>query len=142
MQDTIENYIRIGHTATGEYGNYVCEDLQPFPTPSGITYSLNDVDKDPFTDLAGFTHRNRVRIDVLSVDLEYKYLEAETKKYLLQRIKPEWFYVEIINPDTNEKEIHKMYASSKKSNVLKVTQDGDGNYINEYIDFQVSFVEE
>ena len=23
----LENYIRIGHTATGEYGNYVCSDF-------------------------------------------------------------------------------------------------------------------
>ena len=142
MNNTIQNYIRIGHTATGEYGSYVCEDLQDFPTPSSLGYSLNDVDKDPFTDLEGFTHRNRVRIDVLSLDLTYKYLTAETKEYLLQRIKPAWFYVEIINPDTNEKEIHKMYASSKKSNVLKVTQDEKGNWINEYVDFTVSFVEE
>lgn len=142
MNDTIQNYIRIGHTATGEYGNYNCTDLKDFPTPSGLSYSLNDVDKDPFTDLEGFTHRNRVRIDVLSLDLEYAYLEPEVKKYLLQRIKPEWFYVEIIDPDTNERKVHKMYASSKESSVWRVFQDENGNWVNKYIDFAVSFVEE
>ena len=138
----LENYIRIGHNATGSYGNYVCTDLADFPTPSEMPYTLNDVDKDPFTDLAGFTHRNRVRIDVLTVDLNYKYMTDEIQAYILQRIQPEWFYVELINPKTKRKEIHKMYASSKSTNVLKATKDENGNYINEYISFQVTLVEE
>ena len=142
MNYTIQNYIRIGHTATGSYGNYVCSDLQDFPTPSALNYSHNDVDKDPFTDLKGFTHRNRVRIDVLTLELEYSYLEPEVEKYLLERISPEWFYVEFINPKTNKREVHKMYASSKTSGVFRVVQDEDGNWVNKYIDFVVTFVEE
>ena len=138
----LENYIRIGHTATGEYGNYDCSDLADFPTPSEMPYTLNDVDKDPFTDLEGFTHRNRVRIDVLTVDLNYKYMTDDIQEYILKRIEPEWFYVELINPKTKRKEIHKMYASSKATNVMRATKNSDGSYTNEYIAFQVTLVEE
>lgn len=113
-----------------------------FPTPSEMPYTLNDVDKDPFTDLLGFTHRNRVRIDVLTFDLNYKYLDEDTQAYVLQAIEPQWFYVEIINPKTKAKEIHKVYASSKKTNVRIATKDNSNNYHNDYIDFQVTLVEE
>lgn len=142
MSNTIEDYIRVGHTATGSYGNYVCTDLENFPTPSAITDELNDVDKDPFTDLEGFTHRNRVRTDVKGFTLEYSYLDADTKSYLLKRIKPEWFYVEVIDSETKQKSIHKMYASGKKDGVFRARKDENGNWYNDYVDFVVSFVEE
>lgn len=190
----LDNYIRISHYATGDYGNYVVPDeittthngttytkyldssnnvywynsteqvvynnsweaqqgidIQTltkasywinFPTPSEMPYTLNDVDKDPFTDLTGFTHRNRVRIDVLTFDCNYKYLDEDTQAYVLQAIEPEWFYAEIINPKTKVKEIHKVYASSKKTNVRLVREDENHNYYNDYIDFQVTLVEE
>lgn len=119
----LEKYIRISHNATGEFGNYVVaeDDWLDFPTPSEMPYTLNDVDKDPFTDLAGFTHRNRVRTDVITFDLVYKYMNEDTQAYILQAIEPEWFYVEIIHPKKKTKTIHKVYASSKKFNVLKPT---------------------
>lgn len=185
----LEKYIRIAHNATGEFGNYVVaeEDWLDFPTPSEMPYTLNDVDKDPFTDLAGFTHRNRVRTDVITFDLVYKYMNDDTQAYVLQAIEPEWFYVEIIHPKKKQKTIHKVYASSKSTNVLKpnvvqysITTDNffvtykqyykkendiyvllrygidyqpdtpipentvyeATGYANEYIDFQVSLVEE
>ena len=94
-----------------------------FPTPSEMPYTLNDVDKDPFTDLLGFTHRNRVRIDVLTFDCNYKYLDDDTQAYVLQVIEPEWFYAEIINPKTKVKEIHKVYCSSKGTNVRVVRKE-------------------
>ena len=140
----LENYIRISHTATGEYGSYVVDDNDwiNFPTPSEMPYTLNDVDKDPFTDLIGFTHRNRVRVDALTFDLNYKYMNDDTQAYILQVIEPEWFFVEIINPKTKAKEIHKFYASSKKTNVRLVRQDENQNFYNDYVDFQVTLVEE
>ena len=140
----LENYIRISHTASGDYGNYVVNenDWINFPTPSDMPYTLNDVDKDPFTDLTGFTHRNRVRTDVLTFDCNYSYMNDDTQAYILQVISPEWFYCEIINPKTKVKEIHKFYASSKKTNVRVTRQDGNGNWYNDYVDFQVTMVEE
>ena len=112
------------------------------PTPSEMPYTLNDVDKDPFTDLLGFTHRNRVRTDVITFDLNYKYCNDDTQAYILQVIEPEWFYAEIINPKTKAKEIHKVYASSKQVNVRVVRKDENENYYNDYVDFQVTLVEE
>ena len=142
--DYLENYIRIAHTATGDYGNYVVNenDWMYFPTPSEMPYTLNDVDKDPFTDLLGFTHRNRVRIDVITFDCNYKYLNDDTQAYILQAIEPDWFYVEIIHPKTKQKVIKKVYASSKKTNVRIVKKDQSDNYYNDYADFQVTMVEE
>ena len=113
-----------------------------FPTPSEMPYTLNDVDKDPFTDLQGFTHRNRVRVDVLTFDCNYKYLDEDTQAYVLQVIEPEWFYCEIINPKTKAREIHKFYASSKGTNVRIVREDTNHNWYNDYVDFQVTMVEE
>jgi hypothetical protein len=140
----LENYIRISHKATGDYGNYVVNenDWLNFPTPSEMPYTLNDVDKDPFTDLTGFTHRNRVRTDVLTFDCNYNYLDEDTQAYVLQVIEPEWFYAEIVNPKTKVKEIHKFYASSKKTNVRVVRKDENDRYYNDYVDFQVTMVEE
>lgn len=190
----LDNYIRISHYATGDYGHYVVpneittthndtvytkyldssdnvywynsteqvvynsswvvqQDISitsltkasywiNFPTPSSMPYTLNDVDKDPFTDLQGFTHRNRVRIDVLTFDCNYNYLDDDTQAYVLQAIEPEWFYAEIINPKTKQKEIHKVYASSKKTNVRLVREDANHNLYNDYVDFQVTMVEE
>ena len=140
----LDNYIRVSHTATGDYGNYVVNenDWINFPTPSSMPYTLNDVDKDPFTDLIGFTHRNRVRTDVLTFDCNYNYLDDDTQAYVLQVIEPEWFFVEIINPKTKVKEIHKVYCSSKKTNVRLVREDANHNLYNDYVDFQVTMVEE
>lgn len=112
------------------------------PTPSEMPYTLNDVDKDPFTDLIGFTHRNRVRVDVITFDCNYSYLNDDTQAYVLQVIEPEWFYCEIINPKTKVKEIHKCYASSKKVDVRLVKRDERGNLYNDYAAFQVTMVEE
>ena len=140
----LQNYIRVSHKATGSYGNYqVAEsDWLNFPTPSEMPYTLNDVDKDPFTDLRGFTHRNRVRIDVITVDLNYNYLNDDTQAYIIKNIKPQWFYIEIIHPETKEKVIKKVYASSKKTNVRIAKQDTNGNWYNDYVGFQVTLVEE
>lgn len=93
-----ENYIRVGHNGT-DTGNhtYTCSDLQNFPTPSTIGVTLHDVDKDPFTDLDGYTHRNRVRHDVYDIEIGYSVLSDNDLAYILNRISPEWIYIELID---------------------------------------------
>ena len=81
-----ENYIKVGNTSLT---------LEDFPTPSSIGYLLADVDKDAFTDLQGYTHRNRVRHDVLSLELGYAILSEEDLAFILNAISNEWIYVEI-----------------------------------------------
>lgn len=137
-----EDYIRIGHTATGSYGNYVCTDLQDFPVASSMTRRLHDVDKDAFTDLRGFTHRNRVRHDVEDFDLGFSVLNDDDEAYILNRIGPEWIYVELTDKKTKQKKIHKMYASDKEWNTYRIWKDENGNICEANIDFSFSLVEE
>ena len=59
------SHIRISHSATGSYGNYVVNenDWHDFLVPTSMHRALHDVDRDAFTDLLGFTHRNRVAMN-------------------------------------------------------------------------------
>lgn len=138
-----EDYIRIGHNGTKNAdGSYSCSDLQNFPTPSNFPRQLHDVDKDPFTDLKGYTHRNRVRHDVEDIEFTYNVLSDEDEAYILNRISPEWIYVEIFDKKTKSKKIHKMYASDKKWDTFKIWKDENGDWQTEDIAFSFSLVEE
>lgn len=143
-----ENYIRVGHTGQedgyDEYGQikYKCTDLQDFPTPSGLGITLHDVDKDPFTDLQGYTHRNRVRHDVYDVEFSYNVLSENDLAYILKRLDPEWIYVELIDRKTLQPKVHKMYASDKNITVWRAWKDDDGNWHENFIDHSFSLVEE
>lgn len=93
-----ENYIRVGHNATKDQnGNWVCSDLQNFPTPSTFGRTLHDEDVDAYTDLEGYTQRNRVRNDVEDLALGYNFTSDEDESYVLNRIQPEYIYVELID---------------------------------------------
>lgn len=137
------NYIRISHYATGSYGNYVVNenDWQVIPTPTSMTRRLHDVDVDAFTDLLGFTHRNRVRHDVEDFDLGFTILNDHDEQVLLNLISPEWFYVELTNKRTGGKTIHKMYASDKQWDVYQIWEE-NGVWYEANQDFAFSLVEE
>lgn len=139
-----EKYIRIGHTATKNAdGSYSCSDLQDFPTPSMLGRTLHDVDKDAYTDLKGYTHRNRVRHDVEDIAITYYTLSPNDEQYILNRISPVWVYVELTDKKTGQKKVHKMYASDKAWNVQQVMYDEEtGKWYERDVDFQFSLVEE
>ena len=138
-----ETYIRIGHSGREiSRGNYTCSDLADFPTPSSISRTLHDVDKDPFTDLQGYTHRNRVRNNVEDITVTYNVLSDDDMAYILQRINPEWIYVELTDKKTKNKKVHKMYASDKNWDTYRVYKDENGNWIEESIALSFSLVEE
>lgn len=128
-----ETYIRVGATK---------DTLKPFPTPSEFKRTLSDVDKDPFTDLKGYTHRNRVRHDVENFTLSYNILSDEDEQYILKAISPVWFYVEVTDKKTGSKSVHKMYASDKTWDTFKVWKDSKGVWHEETVAFTVSFVEQ
>ena len=128
-----ETYIRVGTTK---------DTLKPFPTPSEFKRTLSDVDKDPFTDLKGYTHRNRVRHDVENFTLSYNILSDEDEQYILKAISPVWFYVEVTDKKTGSKSVHKMYASDKTWDTFKVWKDSNGVWHEETVAFTVSFVEQ
>lgn len=137
-----ENYIRIGHNGSGSKGNYTCSDLQPFPTPSnGFKRKLHDVDVDAYTDLKGYTHRNRVRHDVEDITLSYSILSPADEAYILNRISPTWVYVELIDKKTRQKKVHKMYASDKEWDVYHVVYK-NGEWVEVATQFSFSLVEE
>lgn len=143
-----ENYIRVGHTGTvtgkDEWGQkiYSCSDLADFPTPSSLGITLHDVDKDPFTDLLGYTHRNRVRHDVYDVEFSYNVLSENDLQYILKRLDPEWIYVELIDKKTKQPRVHKMYASDKNITVWRTWKDSNGEWHENFIDHSFSLVEE
>lgn len=130
-----ENYIRVGHQSDGS-------DLANFPTPSSIGRSLKDVDLDAYTDLKGYTQRNRIRHDVEQITLGYNVLSPEDEAYILNRISPVWVYVELTDKKTQQKKVHKMYASDKEWNVRWAKQDENGNWYEQDVEFTVTLTEQ
>ena len=130
-----ESYIRIGHKADGS-------DLADFPTPSSVSRGLRDVDLDAYTDLRGYTQRNRIRHDVEQITLGYAVLSPDDESYILNRISPAWVYVELTDKKTKKKKIHKMYASDKEWNVKWAMQNEDGSWYEQDIEFSVTLTEQ
>lgn len=138
-----ESFIRVGHKGTEvSRGKYTCSDLTNFPTPSVLTRTLHDVDKDPFTDLQGYTHRNRVRNNVEDIVLTYNVLSDNDLSYILERINPEYIYVELTDKKTKERKVHKMYASDKTFNTSMVYKDENGKWIERSVALSFSLIEE
>ena len=136
--------IRISHSATGSHGNYNVreQDWQEVPVPTAFNRKLHDVDVNAFTDISGFTHRNRVRHDVEDIELGYAVLNDADEKVLLNLISPTWIYVELIDKKTGQKKVHKMYASDKEWNVYHMYQDANNTWHEVSTDFSFSLVEE
>lgn len=131
-----ESYIRVAHNS-----NY--SDAQNFPTPSSVGRSLKDVDLDAYTDLTGHTQRNRVRHDVEQITLGFNVLSPNDEQYILNRISPEWIYVELTDKKTGNKAWHKMYASDKDWNVHRVMYDSSTNkWYEQDQDFEVTLTEQ
>lgn len=140
-----EDHIRIAHTATGSYGNYVVNEnnWHNFPVATTMHRTLHDVDRDGFTDLKGFTHRNRVRNNVEDIELGFAILNDNDEKTILDLINPQWIYVELVDKRTKQKAIHKMYASDKEWDTYHVWKDkATGNWCEANTDFSFSLVEE
>lgn len=130
-----ESYIRIGHKEDGS-------DLADFPTPSSVNRGLRDVDLDAYTDLRGYTQRNRIRHDVEQITLGYAVLSPDDESYILNRISPVWVYVELTDKKTKKKKIHKMYASDKEWNVRWAIKDENNNWYEQDMDFSVTLTEQ
>lgn len=128
-----ENYIRVGNSSNS---------LQDFPTPSSISVTLHDVDKDPFTDLQGYTHRNRVRHDVYDIEISYSVLSDNDLADILNKISNEWIYLELIDKKAKQRSVHKVYASDKKFDTFRVVKDDQNNWRTIEQAFTVTFVEE
>jgi hypothetical protein len=128
-----ENYIRVGNSPSS---------LRDFPTPSTLGVTLHDVDKDAFTDLQGYTHRNRVRHDVYDIQLGYNVLSDADLAFILNAISNEWIYIELKDLKTQQRSVHKVYASDKQKDTMRIFKDNNNNWhaINQA--FSVTLVEE
>lgn len=128
-----ETYIKVGNTP---------QSLAAFPTPSTLAVTLHDVDKDAFTDLQGYTHRNRVRHDVYDIELGYNVLSDADLAFILNALSNEWVYIELKDLKTGNRSVHKVYASDKTKDTMRVFQDSQNNWhaINQA--FTVTLVEE
>lgn len=136
-----EDYIRIGHTATESVGEnneriYTCTDLEDFPTPSSMSPTYHDVDLDPFTDLEGYTSRNRVRSDVNDYELGWNYLSDDDLAYILTRIKPQWIYVELIDKhkrdDVTDTNGYIKYINNNQNDTYWYDKNNNVLYDNNY----------
>ena len=132
-----EDYIRIGHNATQDSsGNWICSDLQDFPTPSTFGRTLHDVDYDAYTDLEGYTQRNRVRHDVEDIALAYNILSDDDEAYILNRISPEWIYVELTDKKTRinvtDGNGYKKYIQNSTGSVCWYDSTGNKMYDSSY----------
>jgi len=131
-----ESYIRVAH-------NENKSDAANFPTPSSLGRSLKDVDLDAYTDLQGYTQRNRIRHDVEQITLRYNVLSPSDQYYILNRISPAWIYVELTDKKTGNRAWHKMYASDKDWNVKRVQYDNSTNKWYELdVEFEVTLTEQ
>lgn len=128
-----ENYIRIGASSSS---------LSSLPTPSSIGYTYSDVDKDAFTDLQGYTHRNRVRHDVLQLEISWEILGEQDISTILSQLDPVWVYVEVLDKHTRQKSVYKMYASDKKFNTFRAWKDSSNNWHEVSQAFSVTLVQE
>lgn len=137
-----ESYVRVGHNGTkNQDGTYSCSDLADFPTPTSITRILHDVDVDAYTDLRGYTRRNRVRHDVEEITMTWDFTSDDDEYFILNKISPAWIYIELIDKKTGAKKVHKMYASDKQWGVFRAWYDTDG-WHELSSDLTVTFVEE
>ena len=128
-----ENYIRVGNSPSS---------LADFPTPSTLGITLHDVDKDAFTDLQGYTHRNRVRHDVYDIQLGYSVLSDADLAFILNAISNQWIYIELKDAKTQQRSVHKVYASDKAFDTYRVVKDDQNNWQTIHQAFSVTLVEE
>lgn len=128
-----ENYIRVGNSPSS---------LADFPTPSTLAITLHDVDKDAFTDLQGYTHRNRVRHDVYDIQIGYNVLSDADLAFILNAISNQWIYIELKDLKTQQRSVHKVYASDKAKDTYRIIKDENNNWHTVHQAFSVTLVEE
>ena len=100
----------------------------------------NDVDKDAYTNLKGYTVRNRVRHDVKTLDFNIPTMTGAELKQLLDMRNPVWFQCTFFDESEWKIVTKKMYCSSPKYKKYYIDKNNPLNNI--YTDVQFGFVEE
>ena len=111
-----------------------------FPYTPTFDAGQNDVDLDAYTNLQGYTIRNRIRHDVKTLDFNVPVMSGIEMKSLMEMRSPVWFQCTFFD-ETEWKMITKtMYCSSPK--YTKYYLDPVDPLKNIYTDVQFGFVEE
>ena len=100
----------------------------------------NDVDLDAYTNLAGYTIRDRVRHDVKTLDFNIPTMTGTEMKALMAMRTPVWFDCTFFDEAEWKMVTKKMYSSSPK--YTKFYLDPVDPLKNIYTDVQFGFVEE
>lgn len=111
-----------------------------FPYTPVHDAGLNDVDLDAYTNLKGYTIRNRVRHDVHTLDFNIPVLTGVEMKKLMAMRSPVWFQCSFWDESSWSMVTKKMYCSSPKYKKEYIDKKNPLN--NLYKDVQFGFVEQ
>lgn len=100
----------------------------------------NDVDLDPYTNLKGYTIRNRVRHDVKSIDFNVSEMNGAELHKLLELRSPVWFNCTFFDESAWDFVTVKMYCSSPKYHKYYIDKHNPNKNI--YTNVQFGFVQE
>lgn len=111
-----------------------------FPFVSvGLTEGLRDVDLDAYTNLEGYTVRNRKREDVRTFDFNFETMTGRELHTILNLVKQVWFNVTFFDEKDWAMVTKKMYCSDKTYEKYYMDDNPDKNL---YQNVTFSFVEE
>lgn len=122
-----------------EYDKVYVND-EEFPFTPVHDAGQNDVDLNSYTNLKGYTVRNRVRHDVKTLDFNIPTMTGAELKKILDMRDPVWFNCTFFDESEWKIVTKKMYCSSPKYKKYYIDKNNLLNNI--YTDIQFSFVEE
>lgn len=111
-----------------------------FPFTPTMSAAQEDVDRDSYTNLEGYTIRNRVRHDVKTLDFNIPYMTGPELHSLLNLRNDVWFNCSFFDEDSYSIITVKMYCSSPKYTKYYIDNENPNN--NVYTDVQFSFIQE
>lgn len=111
-----------------------------FPWTPVHDASQEDVDLDAYTNLAGYTVRNRVRHDVKTLDFNISTMTGAELHTILALRSPVWFNCSFFDESEWGMVTKKMYCSSPKYTKEYIDKTNPNNNI--YSNIQFSFIEE
>jgi hypothetical protein len=111
-----------------------------FPFTPTHDAAQEDVDLDAYTNLAGYTIRNRVRHDVKTLDFNIPVMSGYELHQLLAMRDPVWFQCSFFDEVAWGMVTKKMYCSTPKYKKSYIDANEPNNNI--YEDVQFSFIEE
>lgn len=111
-----------------------------FPFTPVHDAAQEDVDRDSYTNLEGYTIRNRVRHDVKTLDFDIPYMTGSELRQILSMRNDVWFNCSFFDEDAWGIITVKMYCSSPKYTKYYIDNSNPNNNI--YTDVQFSFIQE